>query len=157
MLLRRPPRAARSCHEAGAAFDDMAWAEMLWVDRLGIYLRAARQDGSAPQVRLPAPPVTREASAMHMQASAGRCKWCVACCIGRMAVKQRARPMASTEGYMANAPGLLGRQPGAYLPSPALPARPQDIRVPFVRPVEDEREARSALTMMAQVAWEAQR
>lgn len=70
-----------SCHEAGVAFEDMAWAEMLWVDRLGIYLRAGRQDGSAPQ----------------------------------------------------------------------------DIRVPFVRPVEDEREARSALTMMAQVAWEAQR
>lgn len=29
--------------------------------------------------------------------------------------------------------------------------------MPFVRPVEDEREARSALTMMAQVAWESQR
>ena len=59
----------------------MAYAEMLWADRLGIYLRAARQDGS-----------------------------------------------------------------------PAI-----DLRVPFVRAVEDEREARSALTMMAQVAWEAQR
>ena len=59
----------------------MAYAEMLWADRLGIYLRAARQDGS-----------------------------------------------------------------------PAI-----DLRVPFVRAVEDEREARSALTMMSQVAWEAQR
>jgi hypothetical protein len=59
----------------------MAHAEMLWVDRLGVHLRAARQDGS-----------------------------------------------------------------------PAV-----DLRVPFVRGVEDERDARSALTMMAQVAWEAQR
>ena len=52
----------------------MAWGELLWVDRLGMYLRAVRQDGSAPG----------------------------------------------------------------------------DLRVPFVRPVGDEREARSALTMMAQ-------
>lgn len=59
----------------------MAWGELLWVDRLGMYLRAVRQDGSAPR----------------------------------------------------------------------------DLRVPFVRPVGNEREARSALTMMAQVAWEAQR
>lgn len=59
----------------------MAWAELLWVDHLGVYLRATAQDGS--------------------------------------------------------------------------PAR--DLRVPFVRAVEDEREARSALTMMAQIAWEAQR
>lgn len=70
-----------SCHALGVAFEDMAWAEMVWVDRLGVHMRAARQDGSAAQ----------------------------------------------------------------------------DLRVPFVRPVEDEREARSALTMMAQVAWEAQR
>ncbi|PRW57427.1 FMN binding [Chlorella sorokiniana] len=70
-----------SCHAMGESFDDMAWAEMLWVDRLGVYMRAAKQDGSEAR----------------------------------------------------------------------------DLRVPFVRPVEDEREARSALTMMAQVAWEAQR
>ncbi|KAL4857189.1 Glutamyl-tRNA reductase-binding protein [Chlorella vulgaris] len=70
-----------SCHALGEAFEDMAWAEMLWVDRLGVHMRAARQDGSPPR----------------------------------------------------------------------------DLRVPFVRPVEEEREARSALTMMAQVAWEAQR
>ena len=73
-----PPR---SCYALGEAFEDMAYAELLWVDRLGVHLRAARQDGS--------------------------------------------------------------------------PA--QDLRVSFVRAVEDEREARSALTMMAQVAWESQR
>ncbi|KAI8104473.1 hypothetical protein M9434_003028 [Picochlorum sp. BPE23] len=33
----------------------------------------------------------------------------------------------------------------------------QTIRVPFERPIEDERDARSALTMMAQVAWETDR
>lgn len=32
-------------------------------------------------------------------------------------------------------------------------SEPRDLRVPFVRPVEDEREARSALTMMAQVCF----
>lgn len=75
------PTTACSCHALGVSFEDMAWAELLWVDRLGVYLRAAPQDGG--------------------------------------------------------------------------PAH--DLRVSFVREVEDEREARSALTMMAQVAWEAQR
>ncbi|PSC71188.1 glutamyl-tRNA reductase-binding chloroplastic [Micractinium conductrix] len=70
-----------SCQQLGAAFEDTAWAEMLWVDRLGVYMRAAPQDGGDAK----------------------------------------------------------------------------EVRVPFVRPVEDEREARSALTMMAQVAWESQR
>lgn len=48
----------------------------------------------------------------------------------------------------------------AHIPSAAAKqdgSEARDLRVPFVRPVEDEREARSALTMMAQVAWEAQR
>ncbi|KAL0019000.1 hypothetical protein WJX79_004765 [Trebouxia sp. C0005] len=31
------------------------------------------------------------------------------------------------------------------------------IRVPFLRPVTDERDARSTLTMLAQVAWEHER
>ncbi len=31
------------------------------------------------------------------------------------------------------------------------------LRVPFPRPVQDERDARSALTMLAQVAWERER
>ena len=37
------------------------------------------------------------------------------------------------------------------------PAKLLEIRIPFEREVADEREARSALTMMAQVAWEAER
>lgn len=64
----------------GASFEDLAYAELLWVDRLGVYLQAVGQDGGA----------------------------------------------------------------GA-------------LRVPFAREIADERDARSALTMMAQVAWEAER
>ena len=82
-MLVLPPRARRrcSCQAMGEPFESLAYAEMLWVDRLGVYLRAAMQDGGPPR----------------------------------------------------------------------------DLRVPFVREVEDEREARSAVTMMAQVAWESQR
>lgn len=36
-------------------------------------------------------------------------------------------------------------------------AAPVEIRLPFVRRVEDERDARSSLTMMGQLAWELQR
>jgi hypothetical protein len=35
-------------------------------------------------------------------------------------------------------------------------AAPVEIRLPFVRRVEDERDARSSLTMMGQLAWELQ-
>ncbi|CAI7757326.1 unnamed protein product [Closterium sp. NIES-54] len=38
-----------------------------------------------------------------------------------------------------------------------FPARVMDVRVSFAREVGEEREARSALTMMAQVAWERER
>ncbi|GJP52656.1 hypothetical protein CLOM_g11754 [Closterium sp. NIES-68] len=38
-----------------------------------------------------------------------------------------------------------------------FPARVMDVRVPFAGEVSEEREARSALTMMAQVAWEKER
>lgn len=31
------------------------------------------------------------------------------------------------------------------------------VRVPFLRPVLDERDARSAITMAAQLAWESER
>eukprot|EP00475_Leptophrys_vorax_P035957 TRINITY_DN59971_c0_g1_i1.p1 TRINITY_DN59971_c0_g1~~TRINITY_DN59971_c0_g1_i1.p1 ORF type:complete len:367 (-),score=4.04 TRINITY_DN59971_c0_g1_i1:183-1283(-) len=38
-----------------------------------------------------------------------------------------------------------------------LPTRVMELRVPFPREVGEEREARSAITMMAQVAWEKER
>ena len=46
---------------------------------------------------------------------------------------------------------------GAYLKAVAQDGGSAMLRVPFEREVEDEREARSALTMMAQVAWELER
>lgn len=39
----------------------------------------------------------------------------------------------------------------------AGPAKLLELRIPFEKEVADEREARSALTMMAQVAWESER
>lgn len=38
-----------------------------------------------------------------------------------------------------------------------LPTSVMDLRIPFPREVTEEREARSAITMMAQVAWEKER
>ena len=66
-----------SSHALGVGFEDLYYAELLWVDRLGAYLKAVGQDGSSTTVR-----------------------------------------------------------------------------VPFAREVDDERGVQSALTMMAQVAWE---
>jgi putative heme iron utilization protein len=68
------------CKVLKAPFENMHYAELLWVDRLGAYIKAVGQDGGSTT-----------------------------------------------------------------------------FRVPFLRAVEDEREVRSALTMMAQVAWEEER
>jgi len=46
---------------------------------------------------------------------------------------------------------------GAYFRAVGQGGEQRTLRVPFEREVEDEREARSALTMMAQVAWELER
>lgn len=69
-----------SCRQLNVAFEDMYYAELLWIDRLGCYLKAVGQDGSSTT-----------------------------------------------------------------------------LRVPFPRDIDEERDARSALTMMSQVAWEAER
>ena len=57
----------------------------------------------------------------------------------------------------AHPPSHPATHSALHVHPPPPPPRLQEVRVPFVRPVEDEREARSALTMMAQVAWESQR
>ncbi len=67
-------RPACSCGAVGTAFEDMSYAELLWVDYLGVYVKTASQEGVV-----------------------------------------------------------------------------ETLRVPFIRPVHDERDARSLLTMMAQV------
>lgn len=46
---------------------------------------------------------------------------------------------------------------GAYFKAVTQAGAPTTLRVPFARPVDDERDARSALTMMAQMAWEIER
>ena len=46
---------------------------------------------------------------------------------------------------------------GAFLKARLQGADTTVFRVPFDREVDDERDARSALTMMAQVAWETER
>lgn len=69
-----------SCDLLGETFDDMFYAELLWVDRAGAYLRAVSQQGEA-----------------------------------------------------------------------------RTLRLSFMRQVEDERDARSQLTMLAQLAWEHER
>jgi hypothetical protein len=78
----------------GVPLARMAYAELLWVDRLGVYVRAevAAADDAA----------------------------------------------AGAEAATADAEMRL-------------------VRVPFQRPVLDERDARSALTMAAQIAWEGER
>lgn len=43
---------------------------------------------------------------------------------------------------------------GIYLKASANGGAVETLRVPFERDVEDERDARSALTMMSQIAWE---
>jgi len=70
-----------AANQTAAAFDDLAAAELLWVDRLGAYIKAAEAGKSAAET----------------------------------------------------------------------------VRVSFLREVEDERDLRSTLTMLAQVAWEADR
>lgn len=69
-----------ACRALGASFDDMYYAELLWLDRFGAYIKAVGQDGGSTT-----------------------------------------------------------------------------LRVPFFREVDDERDVRSMLTMLAQVAWEAER
>jgi hypothetical protein len=82
----------------GVPLARMAYAELLWVDRLGVYVRAemAAEEGEG------------EASSSEAAATAEG---------GEMTL----------------------------------------VRVPFQRPVLDERDARSALTMAAQIAWEGER
>lgn len=46
---------------------------------------------------------------------------------------------------------------GMYIRSEVAGQPPQVVRVPFYRPVLDERDARSVITMAAQIAWEAER
>lgn len=46
---------------------------------------------------------------------------------------------------------------GAYVKGVGQDGGCKIVRVPFMRPVEDERDTQSALTMMAQVAWEEER
>lgn len=46
---------------------------------------------------------------------------------------------------------------GVYVKGVGQDGSSKTVRVPFVRMVEDERDTRSALTMMAQVAWEEER
>jgi hypothetical protein len=79
----------------GVPLSRMLYAELLWVDRLGVYVQA------------------------EVAVEAGG--------------------------------GGGGAADGATASEPAL------VRVPFQRPVLDERDARSALTMAAQIAWESER
>ncbi|GBG00252.1 hypothetical protein Rsub_12896 [Raphidocelis subcapitata] len=46
---------------------------------------------------------------------------------------------------------------GMYIRAEVAGGPPQVVRVPFYRPVLDERDARSVITMAAQIAWEAER
>ncbi len=43
---------------------------------------------------------------------------------------------------------------GMYISCTMIGQEPTIIRVPFYRPVLDERDARSVITMSAQIAWE---
>ena len=44
-----------SCHALSVPFEDLYYAELLWVDRLGCYVKAVAQDGSSKMVRVPFP------------------------------------------------------------------------------------------------------
>lgn len=46
---------------------------------------------------------------------------------------------------------------GMYIRSEVAGRAPEVVRVPFYRPVLDERDARSVITMAAQLAWESER
>lgn len=46
---------------------------------------------------------------------------------------------------------------GMYIRCELLGREPQIVRVPFMRPVIDDRDARSVITMAAQLAWEKDR
>jgi hypothetical protein len=46
---------------------------------------------------------------------------------------------------------------GMYIRSEVIGRAPEVVRVPFYRPVLDERDARSVITMAAQLAWESER
>lgn len=46
---------------------------------------------------------------------------------------------------------------GMYVRAELAGAAPQVVRIPFYRPVLDERDARSVITMAAQIAWESER
>ena len=75
-----PPSPWRSCDALRQPLEDMFYAELLWVDKAGVYLQAVDQSGAS-----------------------------------------------------------------------------EVLRLPFMRPVEDERDARSQLTILAQQAWERER
>lgn len=44
-----------SCHALSVPFEDLYYAELLWVDRLGCYVKAVAQDGSSKMVRVTFP------------------------------------------------------------------------------------------------------
>ena len=46
---------------------------------------------------------------------------------------------------------------GMYIRTEVNGSEPEVVRVPFYRPVLDERDARSVITMAAQIAWERER
>lgn len=50
----------------GESFEEMAWAEMLWVDRLGVYMRAGEGWGRAGHAPYP----TRAGQARQAAATA---------------------------------------------------------------------------------------
>ena len=65
-------------------------------------------------------------------------------------------PMKSLAGFMMLQALWVDRL-GLYIYSKVLRQTGGVVRVPFLRPVSDERDARSTLTMLGQTAWEEER
>jgi hypothetical protein len=103
----------------GVPLARMAYAELLWVDRLGVYVRA------------------EVAAADDDDGDGGDGQRGGAAAAAAAAGNSSGSPGASTNGGSGSRMSL--------------------VRVPFQRPVIDERDARSALTMAAQIAWESER
>lgn len=118
----------------------MNYAELLWVDRLGMYVRveaAGHLDGLVVSAQGLGEAVTHHTvlnlvpgCRLHGCPSTGQC-W-----------MSHVAHLRMTQGVNHTL------RPVSWV---------QIARVPFYRPVLDERDARSVITMAAQLAWEEER
>lgn len=111
--------------------------------------RNRRSACSAPSAQAPAATASR-AAAVGWQLTERAALPCPAPPCPALACRTRLPQMSYAELLWLDARGL-------YVRAEALGRPPAVVRVPFYRPVLDERDARSVLTMASHINWEAER